>query len=102
MRHPTVLPVIAVALCVPLLFAMSPRRGTTQRQDIAERPASFTDQQWLGKQLFFDRNLSRPPSQACAGCHDPAAGWADPDKDSPTSKGNTPGLVGDRHSPREE
>lgn len=99
MRHTAVVPVIALALCVPLLLAVSARRGTTQRQDIAERPARFTDPQWLGKQLFFDRNLSRPPGQACAGCHDPAAGWADPDKDSPTSKGNTPGLVGDRNSP---
>ena len=99
MRHTAVMPVIALALCVPFLLVVSARRGTTQRQDIAERPASFTDLQWLGKQLFFDRNLSRPPGQACAGCHDPAAGWADPDKGSPTSKGNTPGLVGDRNSP---
>ena len=99
MRHKAVLPVIALALRVPLLLAVSACRGTTQRQDIAEPPARFTDQQWLGKQLFFDRNLSRPPGQACAGCHDPAAGWADPDKDSPTSKGNTPGLVGNRNSP---
>ena len=48
--------------------------------------ADFTDKQWLGKQLFFDPSLSQPPGQACAGCHDPAAGWADPNKDSPTSE----------------
>src|SRR5450759_2083317 len=35
-----------------------------------ERPASFTDKQWLGKQMFFDPNLSSPPGQACMGCHD--------------------------------
>jgi hypothetical protein len=45
MRHTAVVPVIALALCVPLLLTVSARRGTTQRQDIAERPASFTDQQ---------------------------------------------------------
>ena len=33
------------------------------------------------------------------GCHDPAAGWADPDKSSPTSAGNIPGLFGNRNSP---
>jgi len=64
-----------------------------------ERPASFTDKQWLGKQLFFDPNLSQPSGQACMGCHDPAAGWADPDKNSPTSAGNIPGLFGNRNSP---
>ena len=64
-----------------------------------EQPASFTDKQWLGKQLFFDPNLSQPSGQACMGCHDPAAGWADPDKNSPTSGGNIPGLFGNRNSP---
>jgi cytochrome c peroxidase len=64
-----------------------------------ERPASFTDKQWLGKQLFFDPNLSQPSGQACMGCHEPAAGWADPDKNSPTSAGNIPGLFGNRNSP---
>ena len=29
----------------------------------------------LGKQIFFDKNLSEPPGQACASCHEPAAGW---------------------------
>jgi hypothetical protein len=67
MRRTAILPVIALALCVPLLLAVSACRGTTQRQDIAERPASFTDQQWLGKQLFFDRNLSRPPGRVWLG-----------------------------------
>jgi cytochrome c peroxidase len=64
-----------------------------------ERTAGFTDKEWLGKQLFFDPNLSMPPGQACSGCHDPAAGWADPAKDSPTSAGNVPGLFGKRNSP---
>jgi cytochrome c peroxidase len=30
----------------------------------------------LGKHLYFDKNLSDPPGQACATCHDPVAGWA--------------------------
>jgi cytochrome c peroxidase len=29
----------------------------------------------LGRQLFFDKNLSDPRGQSCATCHDPAAGW---------------------------
>jgi cytochrome c peroxidase len=96
MPHKTVLPVTAIALCALLLLAVSACRKALPPPD---RPAGFTDTQWLGKQLFFDPNLSRPSGQACRDCHDPAAGWADPDKDSPTSKGNTPGLVGNRNSP---
>jgi cytochrome c peroxidase len=119
-RRKTVLPMIAIALCVLLLLAVSACSETTQTQATAtmasvatseptsvarkplpalEQPASFTDKQWLGKQLFFDPNLSSPPGQACMGCHDPAAGWAEPNKGSPTSEGNIPGLFGNRNSP---
>lgn len=31
----------------------------------------------LGKQLFFDRRLSKSEQIACASCHDPDLGWAD-------------------------
>ena len=31
--------------------------------------------EYLGKQLFFDKNLSDPPGQSCASCHSPASGW---------------------------
>jgi cytochrome c peroxidase len=120
MLHKTVLPVIAIALCVLLLFTVSACNGRTQTQGKAttdsgatsgsasdarkllpalQRPVSFTDKQWLGKQLFFDPNLSHPPGQACRDCHEPAAGWADPNKNSPTSGGNIPGLFGNRNSP---
>src|SRR5450759_4644356 len=154
MLRKSMLPIIAFALCVLLLLALSGCSGTTQPQATAtmasvatseptqtqgtatmasvatseptqtqgtatmasvatsgpasgarkplpalEQPASFTDKQWLGKQLFFDPNLSQPAGQACMGCHDPAAGWVDPNKDSPTSAGNTPGLFGNRNSP---
>ncbi len=31
----------------------------------------------LGRQLYFDKRLSRDGSVSCASCHDPARGWAD-------------------------
>jgi cytochrome c peroxidase len=34
----------------------------------------------LGKAIFFDPGLSLPPGQSCASCHDPAAGFADPNQ----------------------
>jgi len=120
MLNKTVLPAIMLALCASLVLTVSACSGTAQTQGptatgsvatsgsasaarkplpALERTAGFTDKQWLGKQLFFDPNLSMPPGQACSGCHDPAAGWADPAKDSPTSAGNVPGLFGKRNSP---
>lgn len=53
----------------------------------------------LGKQLFFDTNLSSPPGQACASCHDPAHHFTDPDSQSPTSEGANIGLFDKRHTP---
>ena len=35
----------------------------------------------LGKNIFFDMNLSDPSGQACSVCHTQVAGWAGPDSD---------------------
>src|SRR5262245_35463089 len=51
----------------------------------------------LGQKLFFDKRLSKDGSIACASCHDPAHGFADP-RDTPTSAGFG-GFVLPRNSP---
>jgi len=53
----------------------------------------------LGRDLFFDPNLSAPAGQSCATCHDPGKAFADPDASFPTSKGVIPGLFGSRNTP---
>ncbi len=53
----------------------------------------------LGQQLFFDTNLSSPPGQACASCHNPNALFTDPDNHQPTSDGVLPELKGSRNTP---
>ncbi len=40
--------------------------------------AKLTPVEELGKKLFFDTNLSTPPGQSCAACHDPKDGWTGP------------------------
>lgn len=52
----------------------------------------------VGEAIFFDTNLSNPPGQACASCHDPATGFADPDG-AAVSPGAKPGLAGNRSAP---
>jgi cytochrome c peroxidase len=51
----------------------------------------------LGKAIFFDSNLSLPPGQSCATCHDPAAGFADPNHLA-VSQGAIPVRFGNRNA----
>lgn len=49
----------------------------------------------LGKQLYFDKRLSRDNTVSCASCHDPAKGWTD---QAPVSTGIN-GQKGGRSAP---
>ena len=55
----------------------------------------------VGRAIFFDANLSSGSNQSCASCHDPAAGFADPDTSAmaPVSEGSTGGEFGNRNAP---
>lgn len=59
----------------------------------------LTPLEQLGKVIYFDANLSEPAGQACASCHTPEAGFADPDQNLPVSEGVIPGRFGGRNSP---
>jgi len=63
------------------------------------KPARVTTIEELGAAVCFDTNLSNPIGQACATCHDPLAGFADPDKKYPVSEGATAGLFGGGNAP---
>ncbi|OGP11325.1 MAG: hypothetical protein A3G39_07680 [Deltaproteobacteria bacterium RIFCSPLOWO2_12_FULL_43_16] len=79
-----------------LLFAIAALLTIFGRTVFAQ---SLTPQQQLGKDVFFDVNLSEPAGQSCASCHDPAVGFTDPDKNLPVSEGVIPGRFGTRNSP---
>ncbi len=53
----------------------------------------------LGERLYFDSNLSEPAGQSCASCHLPGAGFADPDRELPVSRGVHPDRFGNRNTP---
>lgn len=53
----------------------------------------------LGQLLFFDPGLSSPPGQSCATCHAPDAGFAEPDRSLPVSRGVLPGRTDSRNAP---
>jgi cytochrome c peroxidase len=48
----------------------------------------LADEELLGKEIFFDQNLSINGNQSCAACHSPAAGWT-----GPVTNINTGGAV---------
>ena len=63
---------LAVLAATPLALWPAAARALTP-QDALEL---------LGKNVFFDTNLSKPESsQACASCHDPAKGWILPNSE---------------------
>src|SRR5450759_3086118 len=70
----------ALALFVLIFIVVSSCNKSSESPGDALRPANFTDKQWLGKQLFFDTNLSEPAGLACAGCHASQVGWTGPDE----------------------
>lgn len=71
------------------------------------RPAAadgyLTLREWVGKQIFFDENLSINRNQACAACHTRAVGWtgADPriNRHGAVYEGSIPGAFGNRKPP---
>ncbi|MCX7013009.1 MAG: cytochrome C [Candidatus Sumerlaeota bacterium] len=60
---------------------------------------SNKDLQALGERLFFDKELSTPPGQACAACHGPEVGWTGPDEQV-NKTGVYPGAIHERFGNR--
>lgn len=59
----------------------------------------LTPQQQLGKNVFFDTNLSEPAGQGCVSCHEPAFAFTEPDQSLPVSEGVIAGRFGTRNAP---
>lgn len=60
---------------------------------------ALSDQERLGKKLYFDTALSEPDGQSCSSCHTPSTGFAEPNRGKPVSEGVIDGLFGGRNSP---
>lgn len=69
----------------------------------ASADSTLTDQEQLGKDLFFDTNLSDPAGQACAACHNPKMGYTGPisavNAAGAVYEGAVPGRFGNRKPP---
>lgn len=69
----------------------------------ASGEVALTHQEQLGKDLFFDENLSDPPGQSCAACHGPDVGYTGPKESINAAgavyEGAVPGRFGNRKPP---
>ena len=63
----------------------------------------LTPEAQLGKDIFFDMDLSINKNQSCATCHAPEVGWTGPDSilnaHGSVYEGSIPGRFGDRKPP---
>lgn len=78
--------------------------ATACTDDAALPPSMFADMAGFGEALFFDENLSRRRTQACATCHDPLRGFTDGRTDPDgrivsVSIGDDGVSLGDRNAP---
>lgn len=62
---------------------------------VPKASAHYDNREALGEALFFDTNLSKNRTQACASCHSPDAGFAD---GRPTAAGRAVSLGDDGHA----
>jgi cytochrome c peroxidase len=69
----------------------------------AAADTGLTPIEQLGKDIFFDQNLSINLNQSCAACHGPEVGWTGPNEATNMHggvyEGSIPGAFGDRKPP---
>lgn len=65
----------------------------------AAAEVGLSDLEKLGRKIYFDKRLSTPPGQSCASCHLPSAGFDDPGRGLPVSRGVVKSSTGFRNAP---
>jgi len=62
----------SLVILLALVFCAGEKEPKNEMQE------GLTKKELLGKKIFFDTNLSNPPGQSCAACHEPLVGWTGP------------------------
>ena len=84
------------------LVCVSTAAATFTLPRASAEDAGVTSIETLGEALFFDTNLSRNRTMACATCHSPDAGFTDPRETAAgkaASLGDDGQSIGDRNAP---
>jgi len=91
-----VLFLICFLFCFVVLFGISP----PLHMQVTSSVNGLTPIESLGKNLFFDTNLSTPPGMACSACHAPETGFTGPNSTLNANGAVYPGAVDTRFSAR--
>ncbi len=83
---------ISVCVVVCLLIAGCVAVNPTKQKNAIE----LNHLQAVGKEIFFDTQLSQPTGQACGSCHQPEFGFANPE---PVNLGANSNLAANRNAP---
>lgn len=71
--------------------------------NVTANAIELTQEEKLGKAIFFDQKLSFEGNQSCASCHGPEVGWTGPDsytnEGGAVYEGSITGRFGDRKPP---
>lgn len=103
-RIESLLSVVLLAACArpaekrPEGLPAAPAKASRSAVEAQNDSAVLDAWQAVGKELFFDANLSVPAGQSCASCHDPAAAFSDPAHRA-LSLGAAAGAAGIRNAP---
>lgn len=92
---------LAIVVIISILFIAGCGGSSGGSSDDAAGTAAGGSIVALGKKIFFDEDLSSNNNQSCGSCHDPVAGFADPDATvaAPVSAGSPPATFGNRNAP---
>jgi len=91
---------VSLSVCVAVAILVFTLAGSASAAP--GTPTSLLKER-VGKLIFFDKNLSDPPGQACAACHGPEVGWTGPEFsiniDGGVYQGAVPGRFGNAKPP---
>ena len=91
-----------IAITLPMLVILISCSNTDDSIEDTALPVPIVDitkTETLGRNIYFDTNLSQPAVLSCASCHEPDAGFASPVHSIPVSQGAHPERFGNRNAP---
>ena len=91
---------IVLSSLVILLFQTSPVMAVKVTANEKPATAALKPIEQLGKDIFFDKNLSSNGMMSCATCHTPEVGFVGPDSDINATSAVYPGAVHTRFGNR--
>ncbi|WP_106831350.1 cytochrome-c peroxidase [Parabacteroides pacaensis] len=89
--------IILIILCECCLFTACSHKSKHAHKHTQEPSLILSEEEQVGKLLFFDERLSEPPGQSCATCHTQERGFADKFS-RVVSEGAVKGLFSARNS----